>query len=146
MATVCTPLDFSRADVLWSDASIDFSMTETCVTTADTGGGSNWQVAPRKKRLSQEELLELIRQQRIELGILPPDPLAPQPLPEAETVAVEVAEAINNRVQMGEQEINYAEIYRLAFYEAEVAIAEYRKEKDARKRKVRRIVRALMLN
>ena len=92
-----------------------------------------WRHRP-SKRLTEEELLELIRQQRIELGILPPD-LPGQAIAEPEDIAEEVAAAVNNQVQMMEHPIDYKSIYRAAYLEAEIAIAEYRDLNRKRKRK-----------
>lgn len=86
----------------------------------------------KEKRLTEEELRELIRQQRIALGILPPD-IKNLPLPEAEDVANEVAAAVNDVVAMSDFPIDYKTIYRQAYLEAEHAIAEYRKAKRKRK-------------
>lgn len=111
-----------------------------------SGGGFNWQVPRPRKSLSNEELMELIRQQRIEMGIIPPDQTA-QPVPEAAQVAEEVAAAMNDRIQMSDTiDIDYGTIYRAAFLEAETAIAEYRKEKTAHKKRIRRAATTLLLH
>ena len=96
----------------------------------------------KKKRLTKEELAELVRQQRIELGILPPD-LPGQAIAEPQDIVEEVAAAVNNVVQMYEMKVDYSTIYKAAYLEAELAIAEYRKEKT--KQRKRKHAAALLL-
>ena len=97
---------------------------------------SNWGNAHKApKSLSKKQLDELIKQQRIALGILPPD-LPGQAIAEPEDIADEVAAAVNNVTQMAGIKIDQKRIYKAAYLEAELAIAEYRQlTHEHRKRK-----------
>ena len=97
---------------------------------------SNWQGYRHKKRLTDEELAELVRQQRIELGILPPD-LPGQAVAEPAEIAEEVTAAVQDVVANAEMKIDKRRIYRAAYLEAEYAIAEYRDLTRRHKRRKR---------
>ena len=133
------------APTVWASG-VWYEPGAAAVVTPEPVRGWHWRHKPGKKRLTKEELLEAIRQQRIEMGILPPDPVAPQAIPEPAQIAEEVAAAVNDQVVMADLSIDYQRIYKLAFMEAETAIAEYRQAKELRRRKVRRAVGLLMIH
>ena len=59
MATVCTPLTWARADVTFSDSSLNFSSVETCVTGASRGGGGRrYRIIGDPYRLCEELRVE----------------------------------------------------------------------------------------
>ena len=93
---------------------------------------SNWQGYTHPKRLSKEELQELVRKQRIALGILPPD-LPGQAIAPVADIAKEVAASVNDQIVMADIPIDYHEIYKAAYLEAEIAIHEYKRLKRRRK-------------
>lgn len=109
------------------------------VVVVTTEQASNWQVTHRR-RLTEEELREFIRAERIRLGILPPN-LPGQDIGEPAEIAEEVAQAVHDQVVMAQLPIDYETIYREAYLEAEHAIAEYRKAK-----RKRRIVTSMLLH
>ena len=116
------------ADGAWADGSwVAASWGEGVpVVLAEEPQASNWQ-SPyfHKKRLSKDELDDLIRQQRIALGILPPD-LPGQAIAEPEDIAEEVTAAVQDVVKMVDIKIDRQRIYRAAYLEAGIAIDEYR--------------------
>lgn len=98
-------------------------------------GGVNWQLPKARRRFSREEMLALITEQRIQLGILQPD-LPGQDVPTAQAIAEEVTEAMMNRIKMAELPIDESYIYDLALYEARYAIEHYKGAKALRRRKI----------
>ena len=124
-------VDNAWADGSWVDAA--WGVSHAVVVEVEQEQASNWQSYRHKKRLSKEELDDLIRQQRIALGILPPD-LPGQAIAEPEDIAEEVTAAVQNVVKMADIKIDHRSIYKAAYLEAEVAIEEYRELTRARKR------------
>jgi len=126
------------------NATISGEASTTAIPAAEEQQASNWQSAYKhKKRLSKEELDELIRLQRIQLGILPPN-LPGQAIAEPDDIAEEVTAAVQDVVKMAEIKIDRKRIYKAAYLEAEYAIEEYKALTTARRR--RRTAAMLLLH
>lgn len=151
MTQVCTPLDFSRSDIAFDNAAIDFSMVETCIAVDDEQA-SNWQATYWKHKTKEDRELEAMLA-RIRLGILPPliQAEADAAIEQAQEAAVAASVgAISPERQLYEAmearrryEDAYASVYKEAYIAAHVA---ERWREDMRKRTNRRKALLLLLH